>query len=178
MREDARRLIRIKRELSPRQRRLARFWEGGEGTSLPPGIWIRVMTSYLRDRRLSTARAARVFALLTVAMADAGVASWDSKYAYWYPRPEPAIRGFKPYLRTPSFPAYVSGHATYSAAAGEVLAHLFPHDAATWRRRGLEAGQSRSWGGIHWTFDGTEGARMGRRIGRLVVDRARADGAE
>ena len=183
-RKDARRLIRVQDNLTPRQKRLAKFWEGGQGTELPPGIWLRVMIRYLRDRPLSAPRAARVFALLAVAMADAGVAAWDAKYVYWYPRPENAIRDsgidrdWKPYIPTPFFPAYVSGHATYSAAAGDVLAHLFPEDAKTWLRRGKEGGLSRVWGGIHWTFDGTEGARVGHRIARLVIQRARGDGAE
>ena len=127
---------------------------------------------------------ARVLALLNVAQADAGVASWDTKYAYWVTRPENAIRDlgldrrWKPYIDTPFFPAYVSGHATYSGAAGEVLAHLFPQDADLWRAKAREAADSRVFGGIHYPLDGTEGLRMGRRIGELVVAHARTDGAE
>jgi len=40
-----------------------------------------------------------------------------------------------------------------------------------------EAAVSRVYGGIHFPLDGSEGLRMGRRIGALVVARARADGA-
>jgi len=36
-------------------------------------------------------RSTRALALLNVAMADAGVAAWDAKYAYWSPRPENAV---------------------------------------------------------------------------------------
>ena len=117
-------------------------------------------------------------------MSDAGVAAWDAKYAYWNPRPENAIRDlgldrrWKPYLETPFFPAYVSGHATYSGAAGEVLAHLFPDDAELFRAKAREAAMSRVYGGIHYPMDGEVGIRMGRRIGRLVVERARRDGVE
>jgi membrane-associated phospholipid phosphatase len=142
------------------------------------------MIRYLGRRDLSTPASTRVFALLNVAQADAGVASWDSKYAYWFPRPENGIRDlgidrkWTPYLATPFFPAYVSGHSTYSGAAGEVLAHLFPDDARFWRARAREAGYSRLLGGIHWPIDDREGNRMGVRIGRLVVDHAKQDGAE
>lgn len=184
MRREAREVVRVRDNLTPRQKRIARFWAGGEGTALPPGIWNQVMLRYIAKRNLDTPRATRVFALLNVAQADAGVASWDAKYAYWFPRPENGIRelgldrNWKPYLATPFFPAYVSGHATYSAAAGETLAHLFPQDAKFWRARGKEAAVSRVYGGIHWPIDGSEGRRIGVKVGRLVAQRAKEDGAE
>ena len=182
---EAREVVKIGADLTPRQRRAAVFWAGGEGTPLPAGIWIDVVLEYLADKpRMSEPRAARVMALVAVAMADAGVAAWDAKYAYWSPRPENAIRDlgiarrWKPLLDTPLFPAYPSGHATYSAAAAEVLAYLFPEDAEEWRARGGEAALSRVWGGIHYRSDGTVGAAMGRKIGRRVIEHARRDGAD
>jgi hypothetical protein len=183
-RAEATELVRMSEHLTPEQERIAKFWAGGQGTPLPPGVWNQVMFSYVRDKHLSIPLQTRVFALLNVAMADAGVASWDAKYAYWNLRPENVIRdlgikqGWKPLLDTPFFPAYVSGHATYSGAAGEVLAHLFPSDAKLWRAKAGEAGISRLYGGIHYRSDNVVGQRMGREIGRLVVKRAERDGAE
>jgi membrane-associated phospholipid phosphatase len=183
-RAEARAVLDAKTNLTPDQRRIARFWAGGQGTALPPGIWNQVVLAYMRRSPLSIPRMARVLALLNVAQADAGVASWDTKFAYWVTRPVNAIRGlgldrhWKPYLDTPFFPAYVSGHATYSGAAGEVLAHLFPEDAPLWHAKAKEAAISRVYGGIHYPLDGTVGLRMGVDIGRLVVAHARADGAE
>ena len=182
---ELREVVAVRSGLTAEQKRIAEFWAGGDGTELPPGRWIKVVLEYLRGQpAMSEARAARVFALVTVAMADGGVAAWDAKYAYWTVRPENAIRdllpepGWKPHLSTPFFPAYVSGHATYSGAAAEVLAHLFPADAELWRERAEEAAVSRLYGGIHFRADNEAGMRMGVRIGRLVVARARADGAE
>ncbi len=182
-REQAQAVIRAQEQLTPEQKRAAEFWEGGEGTALPPGIWMQVVLERLRREPLTTPRTTRLFASLTVAMADAGVAAWDAKYAYWYPRPENGIRDsvkpdWEPYLTTPLFPAYVSGHSTYSAAAAVVLADVFPDRAELWRARGEEAGLSRIWGGIHWPVDHTFGARLGNRIGELTVARAERDGAE
>ncbi len=179
--EQVRLVVRAQKELTPSQKRAALFWAGGEGTPLPPGVWIQVVLESLKEASLSTPETARLLALLTVAMADAGVASWDAKYAYWYPRPENAIRdsglapGWKPLLVTPFFPAYVSGHATYSGAAAEVLAYEFPDQKKLWFDRAQEAANSRVWGGIHWPIDGTEGLKLGHRIGQLVVERARKD---
>ena len=97
----------------------------------------------------------------------------------------PSTRGGRPVPRTPSrscstrrgsrswrrplFPAYVSGHSTYSAAVAVVLAHLFPADAERFRAMGEEAGLSRLYGGIHWRSDHVAGSDMGREIGALVV---------
>jgi hypothetical protein len=177
---EGRELVKIQQDLTDDQKRIARFWEGGQGTPLPPGIWNGIVLDYLRDHHVHGPEVVRTLALVNVALADAGVAAWDAKYAYWTPRPENGIRelidpAWRPLLRTPLFPAYVSGHSTYSAATAVVLAHLFPADAHRFLAMGEEAGTSRLYGGIHWRSDHTEGARMGRQIGRMVVERARLD---
>ncbi len=183
-RAQAQAVVDAKANLTPAQERAARFWAGGQGTPLPAGIWNQVVLAFLRRTPQSIPRAARVLALLNVAQADAGVAAWDTKYAYWVTRPENAIRDlgldrtWKPLLDTPFFPAYVSGHAAYSGAAGEIMAHLFPDSAKLFRARAREAADSRIWGGIHYPKDGSEGLKIGRQIGRLAVMRARSDGAE
>ena len=131
-------------------------------------------------------RQTRMFAMLNVAMSDAGAASWNAKFqtGWWDPRPINAIRDlgldkkWEPYLGTPLFPAYPSGTSNYSGAAGEVLAYLFPDDAKLWRARAVEAGMSRLWGGVHWRIDVEQGLKMGRKVAGLVVERAKRDGAE
>jgi len=74
-------VIRAQEELTPEQEAAAKFWEGGEGTALPPGIWMQVVLERLNHEPLTTPRETRLFATLTVAMDDAGVDGWDSKYA-------------------------------------------------------------------------------------------------
>ncbi len=71
----------------------------------------------------------------------------------------------------------MSGHATYSGAAARVLSFLFPDDAAEFDAKAQQAAMSRLWGGIHWRADSEVGLEMGRRVGDLFVERARADGA-
>ena len=117
-------------------------------------------------------------ALANVAMADAAIAAWDTKYAYWDPRPENGVRdagieqGWEPYLvDTPFFPSYISGHSTYSGAVAEVLSYLFPARAKDFHDKALEASNSRLWGGIHWRRDAEVGLDVGRRIG-LAVERS------
>ena len=183
---NARDVMRVKERLTPAQKKLAKFWEAGPGTALPAGVWNRVVLAYVRDRDLSVPRQTRLFAMLNVAMSDAGAAAWNAKYqtGWWDPRPINAIRDlgldkkWEPYLGTPLFPAYPSGTSNYSGAAGEVLAHEFPEDAKMWRARAVEAGMSRLWGGVHWRIDVEQGLKMGRKVAGLVVQRAMKDGAE
>ena len=184
---NAKDVMRVTEQLTPNQKRLADFWEGMEGTALPAGIWNQVTLEYLRDKNLSVPQQTRTFALLNVAMADAGSAVWDAKYltGWWDPRPINAIRDlgldkkWKSYLGpTPLFPAYPSGTSGYSGAASEVLAHLFPDDAKLWRTKGKEAGYSRLWGGVHWRIDVEQGLPIGQKVARLVIERAKRDGAE
>ena len=183
-RAQAQAVVDAKDKLTPAQRKAALFWAGGQGTALPPGIWNQVVLGYLDREPHSIPRETRVLALLNVAQADAGIASWDAKFAYWVTRPENAIRDlgidkkWKPLIRTPFFPAYISGHATYSGAADKVMGYLFPKDAKLFRDRAQEAANSRVWGGIHFPLDGSEGLRVGHKVGDLVVERAREDGAD
>jgi hypothetical protein len=73
--------------------------------------------------------------------------------------------------RPPPFPSYVSGHAAVSSAAAEVLAAYFPEQADEWRAAADEAAMSRLYGGIHFRSDNEEGLRLGRRVGRRVLER-------
>jgi membrane-associated phospholipid phosphatase len=180
---EAKEVVDLKNNLTPEQKKIADYWAGGAGTPLPPGIWNQILLDTVRTERLSTPRIARDFALLNMAQSDAGEAAWDAKYQYWSPRPINAIRdlgldpNFTSYLPTPVFPSYISGHSTYSGAAAEVLAYLFPAKADDFRAKAQEAGISRLYGGIHYKSDNEVGLKVGATVGQTVVARARQDGA-
>lgn len=154
---------------TPEQLRIARFWADGAGTSGPPGHWNAIAADLLSRNGVSAARAAHVLALLNVAMMDAGIACWDAKYEYWLLRPSQADPLITTPVGLPNFPSYVSGHATFSGAAGEVLGTLFPSRRAALLAMAEEAAMSRLYGGIHYRFDSDVGLDMGRRIGELVL---------
>jgi len=58
-----------------------------------------------------------------------------------------------------------------------VMDYLFPDAAATHEQRAEEQAESRLYAGIHWRYDAVS-LDAGRRIGGLVVERAKADGAD
>lgn len=123
---------------TPDQTQIALFWADGAGTATPAGHWNRIATDVLLDRSGSLLENARTMALLNLAIADAGNASWDAKYHYdlWWPID--AVRKadqdgnistiadptWIPLLNTPPILAYTSGHSTFSGAAASVLTAL------------------------------------------------------
>jgi PAP2 superfamily len=163
---------------TPEQETAVRYWAGGPGTVTPAGLWTQIARDLVVRGGLDLPHAARALALTSVAIADAFVCCWDAKYAYWSARPITADPSLNVLIPTPPFPSYTSGHSTISSAAATVLGHLFPADADDLAATAEEAKNSRLWAGIHFPIDNEMGATGGGMVGRLVVVRARADGAE
>lgn len=165
---------RTARQLSVAQTRLADLWHLDKGSVTPAGVWNRELLALLSTSPCDPEADAREIAALNVAMYDALVAAWRVKYTYWTLRPVNAIRDrydaqFLPYLITPAFPGYVSGHACVSGAAAVVLAHLRPAQAGSFQEMAQAAADSRLYGGIHLRSDNEEGLRLGRQVGQLVA---------
>ena len=164
--------------MTAEQRRVANFWNDGLNSYTPPGHWNRFAKETAVKYKLSPVRTARVFAYMNMAIVDAGISCWDAKYYYHYPRPIQSIPGFKTILGTPNFPAYTSGHSTFSGAAAEVLSHFFPAEADQYKKWAEEAAMSRIYGGIHYRFDAEIGLSQGKKVASYSVNRAIKDGAE
>ncbi len=160
------------------QRKIANFWSDGLGTYTPPGHWNRFACESIIKNKYNPLRAARTLAYLNMAMQDAGIACWDAKYYYHYPRPIQAMPGFKTILGTPNFPSYTSGHSMFSAAGSKVLSHIFPEEAAIFQAYSDEAALSRLYGGIHYRFDIEAGQTSGDAVGQYAIDRMITDGGE
>jgi len=152
-------------------------WADGVGTYTPPGHWNDIAEEYIRDARFSEVRAARAFALLNMAIHDAGVACWDTKYFYFNPRPSQLDPTIKTSTGIPNFPAYTSGHSTFSAAAAVVLSYLFQNSTHYFDSQAREASISRLYGAIHYRADIELGFSHGTKIGSHTVTFAQTDGA-
>jgi len=172
---DVEELKRYANNMTAKERSIANFWNDGLNTYTPPGHWNRFAKETAVKYRLSPIRTARIFAYMNMAIVDAGISCWDAKYYYHYPRPIQVVPGFKTILGTPNFPAYTSGHSTFSSAAAEVLSHFFPADAARFKEKAEEAAMSRIYGGIHYRFDAEVGLQQGKAVGAYSVARAKLD---
>lgn len=152
-------------------------WADGAGTYTPPGHWNDIAAEYIRDANFSEVRAARAFALLNMAMHDAAVGCWETKYFYFNPRPTQMDASIKTGTGIPNFPSYTSGHSTFSGSAATVLSYLFPASADYFNGEAQEASLSRLYGAIHYRIDTDMGLTHGQRIGGYTVNFAAGDGA-
>jgi len=184
---------------TPDQTQIAHFWIDDVGTSTPPGHWNRIAQDVALAKGGSLAENARLFALLNFSLADAGLLCWVIKFHHEFWRPVTGIRlaaedgnpdtdpdpDWEPLVRTPPFPAYTSGHSTFSGAASRVLEKFYGSDTfsfettseglpgvrrsfARFSQAAEEAGRSRIYGGIHWEFDNADGLAMGRALADFV----------
>jgi hypothetical protein len=177
MRDEVAEVRRTVDHLTREQLAIAFRWNDGAGTYTPPGHWNDIAAEYIRDARMSEVRAARTLALLNMAMQDAAVGCWGVKYLYFNPRPVQLDPSIHTAIGLPNFPAYPSGHSTFSAAAAAVLSYLFPAAAPTFDAMTEQAGISRLYGGIHYRSDIERGKEHGARIGGYAVRFAQQDGA-
>jgi hypothetical protein len=185
-------------ELTDEQRQVARYWDDRPGlTSTPAGHWVHIARQELEadvagGAEFSVNDAATVYALLGIAQADAFIANWRVKYRTDVVRPVTYLRNlvdpeFLPFLVTPPFPEYPSGHSTGSAAAATVLAGLLgersftdtAHERLGWdlatygsfAEAADEASISRLYGGIHFPMGLTAGQDHGRCLADEVLER-------
>uniref|UniRef100_Q01W83 Phosphoesterase, PA-phosphatase related n=1 Tax=Solibacter usitatus (strain Ellin6076) TaxID=234267 RepID=Q01W83_SOLUE len=122
-------------------------------------------------------RAARAYALETIAQHDATLACWDAKYTYLELRPPQADDTIAPLFALPQHPGYPSGHACASGASAAVLSYLYPADAQALQSMAADAGNSTFDALIHTQLDVSTGLTLGGQVGQQVVARAQKDGA-
>jgi hypothetical protein len=152
------------------------YWQTGAGVVTD---WYNSAHTALFEDHLTSnpPRAARAYALMSVAHYDATVACWDGKYAYWAIRPVQLDPTLTTLFATPNHPSYPAAHATNSTAITEIMAYLFPTRAEFFRSQGFEAGRSRRVAGIHFQSDLDSGNTLGRNVAQVVMDWAEKDGA-
>ncbi len=181
--------------LSDEQKTIADYWaDGPAATGTPPGHWIALVGQFARNDALSLAAAAEAYARVGIAVHDAFIGCWHFKYATNLQRPVTHINdnidaAWLPYITTPNFPTYTSGHSTQSGAAAEVLTDMFgvraftdtirtdhdlgppddPRSFSSFDHAAYEAAVSRLYGGIHYVFDNQDGLLSGRCVGHTIV---------
>lgn len=159
----------ISTKVTPAQEAIIQFWADGVGSATPTGHWNLIACNYLGKSEKSEAECATILALLNIAMFDAGVACWSTKYKYWLARPSQLDAKIPVRLRIPNFPSYFSGHSAFSSAASVVLTRFFGNESKALKTMAIQASESRVLCGIHYKFDCEAGLRVGREIGEHSV---------
>ena len=192
--------------LTDEQRHIADFWDDNpfkmnvSGHVMfatkkfsPAGHWMNITGIGAMHAKADFNTTVAAYAKTAIALFDAFISCWDEKYRSNYIRPETVInksidQEWRPYIQTPPFPSYTSGHSTISAAAAEVMTEFFGEklsftdtsllefgianrEIKSFRDAALEASISRLYGGIHYRFDLDAGNAAGRELGAFIVRR-------
>ena len=180
--------------LTPEKKQTALFWADNPVATGTPGFhWISVVNQMIARRHLSAPQAAELFALTSVAIADAFIGCWKEKYRSLVVRPVAYMhRVFDPdfttVIPTPPFPEYSSGHSVQSAAAVQVLIALVgdtvafsdstqvdvgqpPRDFANFSAARNDVAISRIYAGVHYVPAVVDGIDQGVCIGNRVLER-------
>jgi hypothetical protein len=139
--------------------------------------WCRIARTVSADAHLDLWENARLFALITLAMADAYIAQFDEKYHYNFWRPVTAIQeadnddnphtagdpAWTPLRPTPAIPEYSSAHAAVGAAAAEAMKRFFGTDDMAFRTSSPTAANAVR------TFSGFKDAARENGVSRIYV---------
>jgi len=196
----------VGKDLTEEQIQIARFWDDnplviehsghlsvGKKKITPGGHWMGIAAIAARQTNADAIKTARGYAFTAVALYDAFIACWDEKYRSSVVRPVTVInemisKDFVPFLQTPPFPEYPSGHSSITASASTVLAHLYGQSFAfqdtsdlryigmqrhfnSFQEAAAEASVSRLYGGIHYRNSVEEGAKQGVKVGECILGR-------
>ena len=168
--------------------------------SVPPHLWNSVLLQILSGQEAEITDTARIMALMNMAINDAAVSVFETKYYYRTWRPITAIpRGdedgnkqttagpFTPLVGTPCFPSYPSAHGSLSGSALQILEREFgrfghsitiQHASvpgvqlhySDFRAILRDISDARVYGGIHFRFDQDAGERQGHDVAQFVYN--------
>ena len=159
----------------------------------PAGHWMNIVGIAAEKAKADFSTTVAAYAETSIALFDGFISCWDEKYRSNEIRPETTINRYvdqewRPYIQTPPFPSYTSGHATISAAAAEVMTNWFgdhltftdtsslefgiqSRPIVSFRQAAKEAALSRLYGGIHYRHDNDEGNKCGTMLGDMIVQK-------
>ena len=149
------------------------YWDAGA----PQYRWIDLISNRLLAGT-PTPTGHRVHAYVAMAMYDATIATWESKYHYARQRPTEMNHLIPAAVDVPSSPSYPSEHAAAAQAAATMLAYFLPNEAASFQAMAEEAGWSRVLAGVQYPSDYYAGLELGRRVAEQVIAKARSDGSD
>jgi hypothetical protein len=173
------------------QKNWALFWRDVPGVTTP-GHWLSIVQQVISQTHSRLDKAALAYALVGITLNDAIISAWDTKYTYNLVRPVTYIQKvigdatWLPTISTPAHPEYASAHAVVSASASEALTAIYGNIGTftdhtydylgfparsfnSFRDIGIDAGNSRFYGGIHYQPTINLGLQQGRTVSRNII---------
>ncbi len=157
----------------------------------PGAHWLGITGIACSKAKLNFSKSMEVNTMVSVGLMDGFICCWDEKFRSNRIRPETAIRKYidpvwTPFLQTPPFPEYLSGHSTISATSAKILTYYFGDNFSytdnvevvyglpersfnSFNEAAREAAMSRLWGGIHFRDAIDNGIIQGSKVGDWVI---------
>ena len=199
-------MLNYKDSLSDEHQQIAAFWDCnpfavqdrghllvGVKKISPGAHWIGITGIACGNTNKSFEKSMQVFTVVSVGLMDGFICCWDEKFRSNRLRPETAIRRYidsswVPFLQTPPFPEYLSGHSVISATSATILSKIFgdnfsytdtvevrfglpPRHFNSFNDAAKEAAISRFYGGIHFMDAIDNGITQGKKIGESVIQK-------
>lgn len=194
----------IGKNLDSVQKAIALYWDDNPNVSKlighlnyfihkisPAGHWVMITQQACSKKNIPLAKSAQAYALATTAMFDAFISCWDEKYRSNLIRPITIINRsvdarWEPFIQTPPFPEFTSGHSVTSNAAATVLTGLLgenfeftdyteipfgnkPRTFKSFLEASGESSISRVYGGIHYPETARISVIQGKAVGAHVL---------
>jgi PAP2 superfamily len=194
------------KNLDTTQKAIAKYWDDNPNVSVnlghlnyfihkisPGGHWIMIAKQACEEKNESVSRSSLAYILTSVALVDGFISCWDEKFRSDLVRPITVINDFvdknwQPYIQTPPFPEFTSGHSVISNAAATVLTALFGdhykftdkteipfgNDVRSFNsfyEAAYESSISRVYGGIHYPETARISITQGKEVGKNVLQK-------
>ena len=194
----------IVNKLDTNQKAIAKYWDDNPNVSVnlghlnyfvhkisPGGHWLMIAKQACEEKKETVSRSSLAYTLTAIAVFDGFISCWHEKYRSNLVRPITVINNFvdknwQPYIQTPPFPEFTSGHGVISNAAAAVLTALFGNnyeftDATeipfgnetrhfkSFYEASTEVSWSRVYGGIHYPATARISIAQGKQVGKHVL---------
>jgi PAP2 superfamily len=192
------------KKLDTTQKAIAKYWDDNPNVSVnmghlnyfihkisPGGHWLMIAKQACEEKNETVGRSSLAYTLTAIALFDGFISCWDEKFKTNLIRPITVIndhvdKNWQPYIQTPPFPEFTSGHSVISNAAAAVLTALFgdnykftdkteiPFGNDTRRfnsfyEAAYESSMSRVYGGIHYAETARISIVQGKEVGAHVL---------
>src|SRR5690606_11159052 len=159
----------------------------------PGAHWLGIAGIACEKTKKGFNESMEIYTVVSIGLMDSFMACWDEKFSIDRIRPETAIRNlldphWQPFLQTPPFPEYPSGHSTISGASAQILTYYFGDDFSfddtveipyglpvrsfkSFKHASEEAAISRFYGGIHFMDAIEDGLEQGKSVGNWVLQK-------
>jgi len=179
----------VSQTLSQEQTAIALYYRDNPGFG--GGHYLSIIKQVLEQEDPQLDSSAIVFTKTSIAIIDAGIGCWQTKYSYNLERPITYIRNilghttWNPLFPTPNFPEWTSGHAVIGGAVAKTLTDFFgnnyrltnhtydylgmaPRIYTSFYDMAQEIGDSRVFAGIHYRASCELGIAQGIKIAENI----------